>query len=136
MALETKAITLRPVADKPGYYKFMDLPDAFPLLPGTAATLLRDIAVEEAASLFYNFIGKDLTEDLVMRILEAYVPMKVQLRQEEVWRSQYQRNKAGFGYQPAGCWAGWIQALMGVKIGVLTAPWRDRLQESKVGADG
>ena len=35
-ALETKAITLRPVEDKPGYHKLMDLPDAFPLLPGTA----------------------------------------------------------------------------------------------------
>ena len=49
------------------------------LLPHTAATLLRHITVEEAASLFCKFVGKDLTEHLVMRILEAYVPMKVQL---------------------------------------------------------
>ena len=74
-----------------------DLPDLFPVLP--AATLLRDITVEEAVSLFYKFVGKNLTEDLVIRILEAYVPMKIQLRQDEVWASQFQRNKACIGTQ-------------------------------------
>ena len=38
-------------------------------------------------------------EDLVIRILEVYVPMKIQLRQEEVWASQFQRNKACIGTQ-------------------------------------
>ena len=28
----------------------------------------------------------------MVRILEAYVPMKMQIRQEEVWASQFQRN--------------------------------------------
>ena len=35
----------------------------------------------------------------MIRILEAYVPMKIQLRQEEVWASQFQRNKACVGTQ-------------------------------------
>ena len=55
--------------------------------------------VEEAVSLFHKFVGKNLTEDLVIRILEAYVPMKIQIRQEEVWASQFQRNKACIGTQ-------------------------------------
>ena len=55
--------------------------------------------MEEAVSLFHKFVGKNLTEDLVVRILEAYVPMKIQIRQEEVWASQFQRNKACIGTQ-------------------------------------
>ena len=35
----------------------------------------------------------------MVRILEAYVPMKIQIRQEEVWASQFQRNKACIGTQ-------------------------------------
>ena len=77
----------------------MDLPDLFPVLPASAATLLRDVTVEEAVSLFHKFVGKSLTEDLVIRILEPYVPMKIQIRQEEVWASQFQRNKACIGTQ-------------------------------------
>ena len=94
-----KPVTLVPVHGKPGYFKLVDLPDLFPVLPASAATLLRDIAAEEAVSLFYKFVGKSRTEDLVIRILEAYVPMKIQLRQEEVWASQFQRNKACVGTQ-------------------------------------
>ena len=52
---------------------------------------------EEAVSLFHKFVGKNPTEDLVIRILEAYVPMKIQIRQ--VWASQFQRNKACIGTQ-------------------------------------
>ena len=84
---------------RPGYFKLVDLPDLFPVLPASAATLLRDVTVEEAVSLFHKFVGKNLTEDLVVRILEAYVPMKIQIRQEEVWASQFQRNKACIGTQ-------------------------------------
>ena len=94
-----KPVSLVPVDGKPGYFKLVDLPDLFPVLPASAATLLRDITVEEAVSLFHKFVGKNLTEDLVIRILEAYVPMKIQLRQEEVWASQFQRNKTCIGTQ-------------------------------------
>ena len=94
-----KPVTLVPVDGKPEYFKLVDLPDLFPVLPASAATLLRDITVEEAVSLFCKFVGKNLTEDLVIRILEAYVPTKIQLRQEEVWASQFQRNKACIGTQ-------------------------------------
>ena len=86
-------------ATRPGYFKLVDLPDLFPVVPASAATLLRDVTVEEAVSLFHKFVGKNLTEDLVVRILEAYVPMKIQIRQEEVWASQFQRNKACIGTQ-------------------------------------
>ena len=86
-------VSLVPVDGRPGYFKLVDLPDLFPVLPASAATLLRDVTVEEAVS------GKNLTEDLVVRILEAYVPMKIQIRQEEVWASQFQRNKACIGTQ-------------------------------------
>ena len=88
-----KPVSLVPVDGRPGYFKLVDLPDLFPVLPASAATLLRDVTVEEAVSLFHKFVGKNLTEDLVVRILEAYVPMKIQIRQEEVWASQFQRNK-------------------------------------------
>ena len=49
-----KPVTLVPVDGKPGYFKLVDLPDLFPVLPASAATLLRDITVEEAVSLFYR----------------------------------------------------------------------------------
>ena len=94
-----KPVSLVPVDGRPGYFKLVDLPDLFPALPASAATLLRDVTVEEAVSLFHKFVGKNLTEDLVVRILEAYVPMKIQIRQEEVWASQFQRNKACVGTQ-------------------------------------
>ena len=93
-----KPVSLVPVEGRPGYFKLVDLPDLFPVLPASAATLLRDVTVEEAVSLFHKFVGKNLTEDLVLRILEAYVPMKIQIRQE-VWASQFQRNKACVGAQ-------------------------------------
>ena len=88
-----KPVSLVPVDGRPGYFKLVDLPDLFPVLPASAATLLRDV------SLFHKFVGKNFTEDLVVRILEAYVPMKIQIRQEEVWASQFQRNKACIGTQ-------------------------------------
>ena len=97
--LVNKPVSLVPVDGRPGYFKLVDLPDLFPALPASAATLLRDVTVEEAVSLFHKFVGKNLTEDLVVRILEAYVPMKIQIRQEEVWASQFQRNKACIGTQ-------------------------------------
>ena len=98
-----KPVSLVPVEGRPGYFKLVDLPDLFPVLPASAATLLRDVTVEEAVSLFHKFVGKNLTEDLVIRILEAYVPMKIQIRQEEVWASQFQRNKACIGTQRIRC---------------------------------
>ena len=49
-AVENKLVTLEPVANKAGYFKVMDLPDAFPLLPASAAALLRDITVLEMGS--------------------------------------------------------------------------------------
>ena len=94
-----KPVSLVPVEGRPGYFKLVDLADLFLVLPASAATLLRDVTVEEAVSLFHKFVGKNLTEDLVIRILEAYVPMKIQIRQEEVWASQFQRNKACIGTQ-------------------------------------
>ena len=95
--VENQLVTLKPAANKAGYFKVGDLPDAFPFLPASAAALLWDITVLEMGSLFHKFVGN--TEDLVLRILEAYVPMKIQLRQEEVWRSQFQQNKVGIGAQ-------------------------------------
>ena len=72
-----KPVTLVPVDGKPGYFKLVDL--------------LRDITMEEAVSLFHKFVG-----NLVIRILEAYVPMKIQLRQEEVWAGRH-----GLGESPS-----------------------------------
>ena len=62
-----KPVSLVPVEGRPGYFKLVDLPDLFPVLPASAATLLRDVTVEEAVSLFHKFVGKNLTEDLVIR---------------------------------------------------------------------
>ena len=115
-----KPVSLVPVDGRPGYFKLVDLPDLFPVLPASAATLLRDVTVEEAVSLFHKFVGKNLTEDLVVRILEAYVPMKIQIRQEEVWASQFQRTgtqrmhrlDAGSDYKfmCKACGTGWPEA--------------------------
>ena len=52
-----KPVSLVPVEGRPGYFKLVDLPDLFPVLPASAATLLRDITVEEAVSLFHKFVG-------------------------------------------------------------------------------
>ena len=65
----SQQVSLVPVDGRPGYFKLVDLPDLFPVLPASAATLLRDVTVEEAVSLFHKFVGKNLTEDLVVRIL-------------------------------------------------------------------
>ena len=81
-AVENKLVTLEPVVSKAGYFKVVDLP-----------------AGHNGAGNGGPLPGKSLTEDLVLRILEAYVPMKIQLRQEEVWRSQFQQNKVGIGAQ-------------------------------------
>ena len=51
-ALVNKPVSLVPVDGRPGYFKLVDLPDLFPVLPASAATLLRDVTVEEAVSLF------------------------------------------------------------------------------------
>ena len=64
-----KPVSLVPVDGRPGYFKLVDLPDLFPVLPASAATLLRDVTVEEAVSLFHKFVSKNFTEDLVVRIL-------------------------------------------------------------------
>ena len=37
-----KPVSLVPVEGRPGYFKLVDLPDLFPVLPASAATLLRD----------------------------------------------------------------------------------------------
>ena len=58
-----KPVSFVPVEGRPGYFKLVDLPDLFPVLPASAATLLRDVTVEEAVSLFHKFVGKNLTED-------------------------------------------------------------------------
>ena len=39
-----------PVDGRPGYFKLVDLPDLFPVLPASAATLLRDVTVESPCS--------------------------------------------------------------------------------------
>ena len=54
-----KPVSLVPVEGRPGYFKLVDLPDLFPVLPASAATLLRDVTVEEAVSLFHKFVGKN-----------------------------------------------------------------------------
>ena len=46
-----KPVSLVPVDGRPGYFKLVDLPDLFPV---SAATLLRDVTVEEAVSLFHR----------------------------------------------------------------------------------
>ena len=38
-----KPVSLVPVEGRPGYFKLVDLPDLFPVLPASAATLLRDV---------------------------------------------------------------------------------------------
>ena len=76
----------------------------------SAATLLRDVTVEEAISLFHKFVGKNLTEDLVVRILEAYVPMKIQIRQEEVWASQFHAGHSDYKFMCKACGTGWPEA--------------------------
>ena len=53
-----KPVSLVPVDGRPGYFKLVDLPDLFPVLPASAATLLRDVTVEEAVSLFQYLEGK------------------------------------------------------------------------------
>ena len=60
-AVENKLVTLEPVVSKAGYFKVVDLPDAFPLLPASAA-LLRDTTVLEMGALFHKFVGKGLTD--------------------------------------------------------------------------
>ena len=53
-ASQKTTVSLVPVDGRPGYFKPVDLPDLFPVLPASAATLLRDVTVEEAVSLFHK----------------------------------------------------------------------------------
>ena len=68
-AVEIKLVTLEPVVSKAGYFKVVD-----PLLPASAAALLRDTTVLEMGALFHKFVG-------------------------EVWRLQFQQSKVGIGAQ-------------------------------------
>ena len=52
-----KPVSLVPVEGRPGYFKLVDLPDLFPVLPASAATLLRDVTVEEAVAIL---VGKEI----------------------------------------------------------------------------
>ena len=42
-----KPVSLVPVDGRPGYFKLVDLPYLFPVLPASAATLLRDVTVAQ-----------------------------------------------------------------------------------------
>ena len=84
-APETRLVVLRPVDDKSGYFKLSHL-------PASAATLLRGITAEEVGSLFYKFIGENLTEERVMRILEAYA-MKIRSGRRRCGRPNFSRTR-------------------------------------------
>ena len=75
-------------------------PDSFPSVPGTFPALLQGTSESELLDLFASWVDVPLTEPGVTRVIEAYIPMKLQARQQEIWKTQFQptHKKSGLGY--------------------------------------
>ena len=63
-----------------GYVKFQMFPDSFPSIPHTVAKLLGGTSESEMVELFGKFLNIPMSEATMVRILEAYIPMKLQCR--------------------------------------------------------
>ena len=61
--------------------KFAMFPDSFPLAPGHFPALLHKTPESEILDLFSSWVDVPLTEPGVIRVIEAYIPMKLQARQ-------------------------------------------------------
>ena len=79
------------------FSKLVAFPDSFPCVPNYLVNMLQSCTEPELADLFSKFMHLPLSEAVVRRILEAYIPMKSQCQQEMIWTMGAQRSKSTSG---------------------------------------
>ena len=86
-----------------------NLQDSFPAIPGHLAGLLTSCTEKEMVQLFDQFTGYPLSEPVVSRIIEQYIPLRALAMQEKIWTQKYQKatDKSGLTedrglHRPAG----------------------------------
>jgi len=79
------------------FSKLVAFPDSFPCVPNYLVNMLQSCTEQELADLFSKFMHLPLSEAVVRRILEAYIPMKSQCQQEMIWTMGAQRSKSTSG---------------------------------------
>ena len=69
-------------------------------MPGHFPALLQGTTESEMLDLFSLWVDVPLTEPGVTRVIEADIPMKLQARQQEIWKTQFQplHDKSGLGF--------------------------------------
>jgi hypothetical protein len=67
------------------FSKLVVFPDSFPSVPNYLVNMLQTRTEEELVDLFSRFMHLPLSEPVVRRILEVYIPMKSQCHQEATW---------------------------------------------------
>lgn len=79
--------------------KLVAFPDSFPSVPNYLVNMLQSCTETELVDLFSRFMHHPLSEAVVRRILETYMPMKAPCQQEAIWTMSAQKGKstAGFG---------------------------------------
>ena len=79
------------------FSKLVAFPDSFPSVPNYLVNMLQSCTEQELADLFSRFMHLPLSEAVVRRILEAYIPMKAQCQQEAIWTMGAQKTKSTAG---------------------------------------
>ena len=68
------------------FSKLVTFPDSFPSVPNYLVNMLQTCTEEELVDLFSRFMHLPLSEPVVRRILDVYIPMKAQCHQEATGR--------------------------------------------------
>ena len=81
------------------FRKLVAFPDSFPCVPNYLVNMLQSCTETELMDLFSRFMHHPLSEAVVRRILETYIPMKASCQQEVTWTVNVQKgtSTAGLG---------------------------------------
>ena len=77
--------------------KLVAFPDSFPSVPNYLVNMLQSCTETELVDLFSRFMHHPLSEAVVLRILETYMPMKAPCQQEAIWTMSAQKGKSTAG---------------------------------------
>ena len=77
--------------------KLVAFPDSFPSVPNYLVNMLQSCTETELVDLFSRFMHHPLSEAVVRRILETYMPMKAPCQQEAIWTMSAQKGKSTAG---------------------------------------
>ena len=104
MRPEVQALIHQPVrwrldSENHAFSKLVAFPDSFPCVPNYLVNMLQSCTETELMDLFSRFMHHPLSEAVVRRILETYIPMKASCQQEVTWTMNVQKgtSTAGLG---------------------------------------